>query len=686
MQTDRLRLVKENVGCVLYPHIPTPAIYAYVIVLILGYTIVLLHTPLTVHPSAAHDDGLYMTLGHYIAVGKWLGPFNQFTLMKGPGFPAFLALGHWLGISISLAHALFHCAAITFFVAVAHRFVRSLLLSGLLLALLLWHPISMTVPLLRVAREQIFYGQILVLLAALLCALFYPSENKRRNLFAALGGAVFGWFWLTREEGVWIIPALALLLAVAAFRAFREQRIRQLLGILLIFFGVFAATQIGFRGINWLAYGKFMGVDSGERNFQRTLKALNSVRSGGVQPFVTITRAARERVYAVSPTFASLSAYLDTPPDAGWAKITCDSVPFMCGEIGSGWFYWAVRDAAAVGGHYRTPAAASAFFGRLADEILAACARGALECSPQLIDAIPPVSWQEIAERLPSRLLVAYYYLTLPNPSLQLDPSSGTQDQLDASVRFLNYPLHTMLSQIPWAAAAYTLSGWYYKSGREWILLEVKGADGSLVEARVDRNPSADLQQGFKDPAASHQRFVIRTRCNDECMVQFQAQDGKTAAMSLAELRRAPFPFNVGEGRVHVDSTEVRSNPTSSDLRSEEICNTIRMAIVSHYSLVFLPLLVLGLAAFLATTLLRWRRAASNICYILALVSWLLVVLRTALLILIEVTSFHALNPQYLTPAYFFLVCGAIFSCAAWLQLFHLAPDGEMGAPALADS
>ena len=67
--------------------------------------------------------------------------------------------------------------------------------------------------------------------------------------------------------------------------------------------------------------------------------------------------------------------------------------------------------------------------------------------------------------------------------------------------------------------------------------------------------------------------------------------------------------------------------------------------------------------------------------------SWLLVVLRTGTpLLLIEVPSFFALNPQYLTPAYFFLVCGAIFSCAAWLQLFHLAPDGEMGAPALADS
>src|SRR6516164_7767786 len=94
----------------LHPDLPPAAITACLIVLTLGYVIVMVHTPLAVLADAMHDDGLFMTLGRHLAAGEWLGAFNQFTLMKGPGYPAFLALSHWLGISASLAHALLHCA------------------------------------------------------------------------------------------------------------------------------------------------------------------------------------------------------------------------------------------------------------------------------------------------------------------------------------------------------------------------------------------------------------------------------------------------------------------------------------------------------------------------------------------------------------------------------------------------
>jgi hypothetical protein len=309
-----------------------------------------------------------------------------------------------------------------------------------------------------------------------------------------------------------------------------------------------------------------------------------------------------------------------------------------------------------------------------------------LECSPQLIPTMPPVSWQQIAELLPSRLVRAYDLLTLPSPPLQFNPSSGTQDQIDASLPFLNYPPHTGPVQILPALVTYTLSGWYHKTGSEWIRVEVNDTDGSPAEVRVDRNPSADLQQAFKDPAASRQRFVIRTRCSDDCVMRFQTRDGEEADKPLAELRRAPIGFEVGHGRVHIDSTGVGSNPGNIKPRPEEISNRIRMAITSHYGLVFLPVLVLGLAAFLATTLLQLRRAASNMCFIIALMSWMQAMLLAALLILIDITSFPALQAFYLAPAYFFLVCGAIFSCAACLQLFNAAPRYRMHASVQAKS
>jgi len=72
------------------------------------YTVLYLHTPLSINATYPHDDTLFMSLGRSLAEGQWLGPYTEFTLMKGPGYPFFLAAANWLGISVALAHALFH--------------------------------------------------------------------------------------------------------------------------------------------------------------------------------------------------------------------------------------------------------------------------------------------------------------------------------------------------------------------------------------------------------------------------------------------------------------------------------------------------------------------------------------------------------------------------------------------------
>ena len=659
--------------------IPKAAIYCYVIVLSLLYIIVVAHTPLTIYPTAAFDDALFMSLGRSLAEGRWLGPFNEFILVKGPGYPAFLALGHWLGISASMAHALLHCGAIIFFVWVVHRVHGSLLLSGLLFALLLWHPVSMTVYLLRAFRDEIYYSQVLFVLALVVWTLFCARAAGQRVFFAALSGVFLGWFWLTREEGSFIVPALVLLVVTATLPAFRRQRIRELLLVALVMFGVFAGSQIAFRAVNWLAYGAFVGVDSKEANYLRALGALHSVRSGGVRPFVSITRAARQRVYGVSPTFASLASYFEGAPGSDWVRITCDASPTACGEIGAGWFMFALRRAAAASGHYATPTKASAFFGQMADEISAACVRGGLECSPQLIAEMPPVSWKQIAEGFRQDAAKIFELLILANPALQFNPSGGPEDLLNAYLRFLNYPPHTSPEHSQPASAIFSLAGWYYKASDVWLEVRVKdlNAGEQWASVRVERRPSPDIERAFNDPGATNQRFIITTRCSDECVMHFRAVDGAAADKTLAELRRAPLGFALGLGRVYVDIAEVRQGPAATP-RSEEIANVVRRTLVTRYKFISLPVLFVGGCAFLFLTLFRTRQALSNLCYVVALTCWMLAVLRVGLVVLIDVTSFPALRPAYLAPAYFLLLPGAVLFCAAWLQVSygpHFAPS-----------
>ncbi len=482
--------------------VPKGVVYAYLGSLILLYIIVAVHTPLTLYADGDHDDALFMSLGRSLADGEWLGPFDRFTLTKGPGFPLFLAVSYWLGLSASLTFALFHCLAVTFFVIIAHRFLRSFLLSGLLFGLLLWHPTSLSV--LRILRDVIYYDQLLILLAALSWTLFGAQSNRERLIYAIVSGTVLGWFWLTREEGAWILPGLALLVLGAVLHARRDGKMRELGVALLLVFGTFAVAQVGFRAINWWEYGKFVGVDFKERNFERALGAITSVRSGEIKPYIAVTAATRKLIYQVSPTFATLAKDLDGSLGRDWARLSCRIQPATCDEIGAGWFMWTLRHAAATSKHYSSPSEAAAFFGRIADEIEAACDSGKLECDPGLFPEMPAWTWSDIVERFPASYRSAWRLLLYLDPPLQTPEGSGDRGIVAKNLRFLNYPLHTPIGTQS-ALPSFTIVGWYYRSGAEWMTVTVKRADGAIVDALVERHDSTDLTEHFKDPMASRQ-------------------------------------------------------------------------------------------------------------------------------------------------------------------------------------
>ena len=58
--------------------------------------------------SAPHDDTLFVGLALNILQGEWLGAYNQFTLMKGSGYPLFIALSNLLGLPLILSQELLY--------------------------------------------------------------------------------------------------------------------------------------------------------------------------------------------------------------------------------------------------------------------------------------------------------------------------------------------------------------------------------------------------------------------------------------------------------------------------------------------------------------------------------------------------------------------------------------------------
>ena len=359
------------------------------------YVVYTAQTPLSVRPGAGYDDGLFMKLGAFLAQGEWLGPYNFVTLAKGPGYPAFLAVNAWLGLPVSVAHGLFQCTAVALLAWVVVKLSRSSALGLAVFLITLWHPVF---PVARILRDAIYPGQVLLVLACASSALFVAERRGERALWGGATGLVLGWFWLTREEGVWLLPGLGVLLLFFALRGWRAREpLLTLLAPLASALLSFSIAQIAFQSGNWIAYGSFVGVDFKERNFQRAVGALQSVRAEHQIPYVAISRATRARIYEVSPAFATLEDHLDPPDRASPWQEGCKHYPWTCGEIAGGWIVWALRSASAEEGYYRSPADASAFFDAVASQVEAACRDARLDCDPLWISTMPSVTPEQLS-------------------------------------------------------------------------------------------------------------------------------------------------------------------------------------------------------------------------------------------------------------------------------------------------
>jgi hypothetical protein len=193
----------------------------------------------------------------------------------------------------------------------------------------------------------------------------------------------------------------------------------------------------------------------------------------------------------------------------------------------------------------------------------------------------------------------------------------------------------------------------------------------------LDRRESSDIAGHFKDDLASRQRFVLGVECDDECVLDIRNTNGDAAKRTFGELRDAQS-FAVGEGTFHIDQLASVTNMSYDLTRTDVAAERIRVAISRSYKFLFVPILLIGIAAFIVATVEFRRSAFANVCFLMALVCWLLVLSRVGLLLLIAASSLPALAVHYMAPAYFLLVSGAVLSFAALIQLTRELP-GKAG-------
>ncbi|HVT71769.1 MAG TPA: hypothetical protein VHD61_01425 [Lacunisphaera sp.] len=375
------------------------------------------HTVLAVG-FAEYDDMLFLRLAHHLLRGEWLGPYSQLTLAKGPMYSLFIAGVFLTGVPLFFAqHVLYAVSAATL-----GRALRPLVPRAgarfAIFAVVLFNPVTYDAIIhTRVLRQQILHSEVLLVLSALV-ALYARRDLPVRRLlpWSILLGASLSAFTLTREEWIWLMPAVIPLWAAALFPLWRKRpadgRVR-LAAILALPAALWAAGPLLVAVLNDRFYGVFTTCEFNQRDFKDAMGALMRPRPEHPLPFVPVTREVRMKLYPLCPTLALLRGELDGPTGETWAGITesLTGLPPDRGEIGGGWFMWALRRAVDDTGHVHSGAEAAAFYRRIADEVNTACDTGKLDAGPRRSGFLPPLNGENLG-RYPRALWNAIHMLT----------------------------------------------------------------------------------------------------------------------------------------------------------------------------------------------------------------------------------------------------------------------------------
>jgi putative flippase GtrA len=630
------------------------------------FVALVMRLPIALFADAGHDDAWFWHHGQAVAALKWFGAYSQYTLMKGPGYAFFLAANGLLGMPLSMAQALLYSGACGLLALALHRATGRLWLALALFVLMQWHPMALSWD--RVIRDNVSAAQVVLVIACALQFLFAVHASKARRFWAAAAGLSLGWFWLTREDGIWILPGLGLLFLGRWLQADRSRTVVARTAVDgMVMAGAFAAVLAGLAGLNWIAYGRFETVDFKGAAYGDAVRALQQVRVGEPVPYVPVPGKVRREVYAASPAFARLEPYFEDA-GRGWTQPGCAVYPESCGDYAGGWFIWALRDAVASVGAYRSPSEAAEFYRSITREVGAACRDGRLQCvgsQPGFMPGVTPAQWDSLPGRLRrAAALVAWRDVSFP----QLH-NTGPAERQERMWRFVGRPQVAAGR----SADAQRIAGWFHSAGDTWIRLRC-GRPGTTTD--IARRASDDVAAHFDDPSAARSRFEFEVP-GDDCALEVVSGTADGSIIDLAAIDGAPASIGLAEGELYLDS--IGRAPQLSPPASEGAL-AVRTRIGRVYGAMLPWLALAGLLAFAGAMVVAIRRRQGTPLLAVAVAAWCLVACRLVVLALVDLSSFPAINVQYMQPAFPLLVLAAIASLAALLPIGSVRGGANGGA------
>lgn len=332
---------------------------------------------------ASIDDTLMYKAAVSAANGEWLGEYSWIALGKHMFFSVWLGWLSNMGIPYLLGGQCLYIAACVVAAWAVMPLFKHKQWSAAVFAVLCLSPYSWAEFTLRVYRDNIFPSLCLLFFAGILGMALRFRENPWKSVgFALVGGLGLGTAWITREDGIWLLPfavcaVLTYLIIVLLQKSDKKEKLKRIL-LPVVALAVCCVTIGAYCLQNYNHYGRFVVSDFTSSEFEDAVGALLRCDTDGPHDKkILVCKHTRDKVAAVCPLYAEIEEVFNGELVGlynGYGFGTEEK------EFNAGGFYWALRIAAAEAGYYEDAATAREFYRNLADQINQACDDGLIEC------------------------------------------------------------------------------------------------------------------------------------------------------------------------------------------------------------------------------------------------------------------------------------------------------------------
>lgn len=264
---------------------------------------------------APHDNLRYVQMAWEIWNFQPPFSYNQYVLMRLPGYPFFLRLSYVFNLSLRFSQEVLYIVVGFFFAWSVYKYYRRKLVLVFFLSLYIFAPISFLYNRSTI-QEAIYLPLTLFIVSCLIHIIEAQYDGKNVLKWSAVLGVGLAWFWNTRPEGIWIIPifgfAYTLIITKAVYSGANLQHLLGRVGhsLTYVITPVILVT-LSLSLTTYLKYGIFSTDDLTVPGIKAAYSQLLSVSPDTWRARVPVPSETRSQIYAVSPTFKKLSNYLE---------------------------------------------------------------------------------------------------------------------------------------------------------------------------------------------------------------------------------------------------------------------------------------------------------------------------------------------------------------------------------------